>query len=227
MKRLSASVFLILFLQNFVHGQPTDTFRRWYFGVMAGPQFSRLIPKDPGAGWTTGIFSAIDVSYALQHSAKGWSVHFQPGVNGSRSKRTNSDSTFHMTWKSKVMSVNLPLLVRYTFLEGKIRPFAEAGASYLMYNSWSLKGEGYFCQDGGCYPNEFDAKIKNSVKKGRFSALAGVGVEFDLGKVTIPVTVRWNEQLLKKETFYDPVSATTTYASFKSRTIQVAAGITF
>ncbi|WP_353720025.1 outer membrane beta-barrel protein [Dyadobacter sp. 676] len=228
MKRYYALIILTVIAQGSAFGQLEEGFRRWRAGVMTGPHLTIQVPEIPGVDQTVGIMTAADVGYALQNSHKGWSLHFQPGVNRWKTNQVNGEqgSDYYLEWKWKSATINLPLLVRYTILQGRVRPFAEMGASYLVRNYWKVKGSGQTCQNETCYPNEFDDKGNSSLEKGRFSALAGVGVEFGLGKITIPVTVRWNEQLKKIERFDDAFTGMQ-YTIPRSRTIQVAIGVTF
>ncbi|SEJ57543.1 Outer membrane protein beta-barrel domain-containing protein [Dyadobacter sp. SG02] len=221
-------MIMIAVVQTNVFGQSVAEPRRWHFGAMLGPQFSWLVPKVSYGDQTGGIMAALDVSYAFQNSAKGWSLHLQPGINRFKSRQVygKEGTDYYMKWNWKSMNINLPLLVRYTILEGKIRPFAEIGASYWVRNYWKVKGTGQTCLNGQCSPNDFDDKGNSEAEKGKFSGLGGVGVEFDLGKVTVPVTVRWIEQLKKVERFREPTIGLD-YTIPRSRGLMVSVGVTF
>jgi hypothetical protein len=228
MKKYCVLIILFTLLGTNAFAQSAKEFRRWKFGAMLGPQLSMSVPKTTDSDRTGGIMVAADLSYALQNSSKGWSLHLQPGINRFKSKQVNGEqgSDYYMKWNWKSTYINLPLLVRYTILEGKIRPFAEIGTSYLFRYYWKVKGSGQVCANGTCSSSEFDDKGNSQLEKGRFSGLGGIGAEFDLGKVTIPVTVRWIEQLKKIERFNDPFSGQS-YTIPRSRGIMVSVGVIF
>lgn len=225
MKQLSFAITLIITLQTIVCGQSADTFRRWRFGAMAGPNFTIYVPKSAGYDAVPGFMTGVDIGYSLQNSYKGWSLRLQPYFQASRSSTesgTKGTATYSKS-KSKTRTINLPLLVRYTITGGKVRPFAEVGTVWNARNRWYFKST--ICDSAGCY--DFGGDWQNvSNKDRRFSALLGAGVQVDVGKVTIPITVRVLQLLKKKETFYDPFSGTELTIP-TVRTIQVTAGLAF
>jgi hypothetical protein len=227
MKKHYPLMILFVALQTYALGQDTSDGRRWHFGVMAGPNFTIFVPKTEGFEAAPGFLAGADIGYSLQNSQKGWSLHLQPNFIASRSSTefgTKGTESFSET-KSKNKTVNLPVLVRYTITGGKVRPFVEIGAVWNVWNRWSFKSRNMVCIDGGCYDMVGDW-AHGTVKDRRFSALASAGVQVDIGKVTIPITVRALQLLKKKETFYDPFSGLE-YTIPTVRSIQVTAGITF
>lgn len=194
---------------------------------MAGPQFTFYVPKTAGFKSVPAFIAGADIGYNLQNSHKGWSLHLQPYFMASRSTTeigTKGTESYSEN-KSKMKTVNMPLLVRYTITSGKIRPFAEIGAVWMAWNRWSFKSTTMICRDGGCYDLVGDWAHGN-VKENRFSALASAGVQVDVGKLTIPVSVRVLQLLKRKEVVYDPFSGMD-YTIPTTRSIQVTAGLTF
>lgn len=225
MKQLFVTITLIIAMQTIVCGQSADTFRRWHFGAMAGPNFTIYVPKSAGYDAVSGFMTGVDIGYSLQNSYKGWSLHLQPYFQASRSS-TESGTKGTVTYsksRSKTRTINLPLLVRYTLTDGKVRPFAEIGTVWNARNRWLFKTT--FCDITGCYDIGGDWETVSN-KDRKFSALLGAGVQVDVGKVTIPITVRVLQLLKKKETFYDPFSGTELTIP-TVRTIQVTAGLEF
>lgn len=225
MKKHYILAILMATAESLAFGQSANDVRRWQFGAMAGPNFTIFVPKSAGYDAVPGFMAGVDVSYRLQNSLKGWSLHLQPYFQGSRSSTefgTRGSSSYSKT-KSKTRTMNLPLLVRYTISGGKVRPFAELGAVWNMRNRWSFKST--VCDSAGCYDfGEGWQSVDNKDRK--FSALASAGVQVDVGKVTIPITVRVLQLLKKKETFYEPfVGRELTIPTV--RTIQVTAGLEF
>ncbi len=227
MKRLSASAFLMLLLQTFTYAQTPDSFHRWQFGALGGVHFIVYSPKEPNYKAITGPMAGVDVGYNFQNSRKGWSVRLQPNFAAVRntSKSGTYGTGYYMEFKWRTQYAEIPLLVRYTITGGKIRPFAEAGATWNAWRHSSVGGSGLDCHDGGCYPFEI-ARTDANFDGNRFKALAGAGVQIDIGKVTIPITVRVLDNLKKRESLLDP-STGSEYKLPKPRTIQVTAGVTF
>lgn len=225
MKRFSILIIIIAVVQTTAVAQSAKDTRRWQFGAMAGPNWTIYVPKSAGYDAMPGFLAGADIGYRFRNSPKGWSLRLQPYFLVSRSSTeigTRESGTYSKT-RSKNRTINLPLLVRYTFTGGKVRPFAEIGAVWNVRNRWLFKGT--YCNTDECYDIGGDwQSVEN--KDRRFSALASAGVEVDIGKVTIPITVRVTQLLKKKETFYEPFSGTDITIP-TTRTIQVTAGITF
>lgn len=225
MKKQYILIILIAAAKSLAFGQSANDVKRWHFGAMAGPNFTFYVPKSAGYDPVPGIVAGADVGYRLQNSLKGWSLHLQPYFQASRSSTefgTMGSSSYSKT-KSKTRTINLPLLVRYTMTGGKVRPFAELGAVWNVRNRWSFKST--VCDSAGCYDfGEGWQSVDNKDRK--FSALASAGVQVDVGKITIPITVRVLQLLKKKETYYEPFVGTELTIP-TVRTIQVTAGFEF
>lgn len=119
----------------------------------------------------------------------------------------------------------VPFLLRYTILGGKIRPFAEVGGNWVVRTSVKYKATGLFCPDGlGCGPLNNEEKVRNA-DVNRIGALASAGVQIDVGKVTIPITLRAIQDIKKKEVYIDSFGAEAVVP--KARLIQLTAGLVF
>ena len=225
MKRFFTLILVIIVAQATVFGQSAER-RRWEFGAMLGPQLSFVVPRQDGEKPLKGITAGLDVGYRFQDAVKGWSVHFQPYFSGFRGKGKSGgeDTYFYFEIKSKLRSVNAPVLFRYTFSSGKIRPFAELGAQFMVTGRVSYKISGVMCPEG--LPCEPTSEEQRNQKTGgpRVTALASAGVQIDAGKITIPITIRLVENLKKLET-YDIGGVE--YKFPKSRVVQLTAGVMF
>ncbi|WP_176885055.1 outer membrane beta-barrel protein [Dyadobacter soli] len=225
MKRLFTLIIMIIAAQTAIAQSATET-RRWEFGAMLGPQVSFLVPRQDGDKPLKGVVAGLDVGYRFQDAAKGWSVHLQPYFSGFRGKGTSGvkNSNFYLEIKSKIRSFNTPLLFRYTFSNGKIRPFAELGAQCMVASRFSYKISGMNCPEGApCEPLN-EEQINQKPGGPRITALASAGVQIDVGKVTIPITIRLVENVKKQETYdFGGVE----YKVPKSRVVQLTAGVTF
>jgi hypothetical protein len=227
MKKQYILIILMVTAKTLAFGQSANDGKRWNFGVMAGSNFTTYVPKTEGFDAVPGFLAGADIGYNLQNSPKGWSLHLQPYFMATRSSaETGIEGTeSYSETKSKTKSVNVPLLVRYTITGGKIRPFAEIGAVWSAWNRWSFKSRNFFCLNGECHDLVGDWTHGN-VDDHRFSALASAGVQVNIGKVTIPITVRVLQLLKKKETFYDPFSGKN-HTIPTIRSFQVTAGLEF
>lgn len=227
MRKQYVLTLLIALGQTLAFGQTESRPRRWHFGVMTGAQITQYIPKSLDVDATKAWWSGADIGYRFQDSPKGFSVHLQPNLSLSRFKTESGveGSDYYMKYEWKYRTISLPLLVRYTFTDGKFRPFAELGGDWAIRSRYKVGSSGMICRDGGCYPMEFSESTGKS-DSNPLRALASVGVQIDAGKVTIPITVRVVQSLKKAEEFFDPFSGTT-FVTPKIRGIQLTAGIVF
>ena len=226
MKFFYTLIIMISVVQSSACAQSVTDNRRWQLGAMLGPQVSILVPRQESSKPVFGVLAGLDLGYRFQDAAKGWSAHLQPYFAGSRSTGTSGaeGTNFYLTIKSKLRSVNAPLLVRYTFTNGKIRPFAELGANFVVSSRSSYKVSGLMCPEGvPCEPLDNEEQNQKTGAS-RVTALASAGVQVDVGKVTIPITVRLIENVKKLET-YDIGGVE--YKFPKSRVVQLSVGMVF
>ncbi|MGV3599714.1 MAG: outer membrane beta-barrel protein [Dyadobacter fermentans] len=227
MKRCCSILVLTALTQAFVFGQSETEAKRWHFGAFAGPQLAFSLPKQSGSKPSRGMVAGVDVGYRFQNGARGWSAHVQPNFSLLRNSTTSGDETTvqFITLESEASSVHLPFFVRYTFMDGKIRPFAEAGGNWAIRTNVSYQTTGRFCPDGAaCTPIESDDKIKNA-EVNRIGALISAGVQIDAGKAVIPITLRVIQDVIRREIDLEPIGGT--YRNPRGRLIQLTAGITF
>jgi len=226
MKKYAFIIVLFSLTQTFSFGQSATGPRHWEFGAMLGPQLSFPVPKQEGQKPMKGIVAGLDGGYRFQDAARGWSVHLQPYFAGARNKGTTGDenTNFYLKLTSKQWSVNTPLLARYTFSNGKIRPFAELGAQFMVSSRGSYKISGLMCPEGVPCESINEEQRSQKTSSPRVTALASAGVQIDAGKVTIPITVRLIENVKKLETYN---IAGVDYKFPKARVLQLTAGVVF
>lgn len=175
------------------------------------------------SGFTTGV----DLRYSFSKQPKGFSLHFQPGFNSFRQlTKTGGNAPFYSetTWRWKAL--HLPLLLRYTFSSNKVRPFAEIGPMLRMRQALKVKISGSGCGVVGCFGSETSQNLQALTTKDAVGLKAGAGIEVDIWKVTVPISVRIQEAFGTYETnvvFYESPG----YQNLKTRTIQVTAGVNF
>lgn len=224
MKKISSIVFSIILLSFSAKAQQ---FKRVGVGIYGGPQLFGKIYTSSNLDKITGFTAGIDLRYALSKEPEGFAIHFQPGFNTFRHFKEEGKHTqlyTETTWQWS--AVHLPLLLRYTFSSGKVRPFAEIGPTLRLRQSLTLKTNGYGCGIAGCSGRETDQDMQSITSKDAIGLTAGAGLEVDLWKVTIPISVRIQEGFgtyATKVFFYESPG----FDNLKTRTIQVTAGMNF
>lgn len=211
---------LLLFLPNSLFAQSEQ--KQFHFGIIGGTQFLGKTFKYESMTITKGALLGIDVSYAFTQKNAGFSIHTQP--YWSNYKRTNENHG--NTYTYRLQAINLPLLLRYTFTSSKIRPFAEAGLNVRHRIAFKVQNKGYLCELYGCAFGEQRIDLQPQTSKDLVGIVAGAGVEFEIGKVVIPLTIRLNEGIgtckmkeNREDSYY--------YYDIKTRNIQITTAIIF
>ena len=226
MKKYLLLLIVLFSVSNLVSAQNALNFRKLGFGIYAGPQlFGKIYNNESLSGISGGTF-ALDLRYAFSNEPKGFSLHLQPGYNTFRlffSEGKNTQIYRENTWKWGAFHV--PLLARYTFSSGRIRPFVEIGPTLRLRTTLNVRNTGYICGVAGCSGIDQVSDLQ-SISKDPILITASAGVEIALGKVTIPVAIRIQEGLntfgMKNPVFDGPY-----YDGLKTKTVQVTAGISF
>ncbi|MCF0069429.1 PorT family protein [Dyadobacter sp. CY261] len=212
-----------------VYSQSPVEGRHWRFGVMAGRQFKGKIYETTKMGSARGIIGGLDVSYAFEKARSGPSIHFQP--NFSTFEKTETDgaaqSMYYTESKWKWEAVTVPLLVRYTVLGGRVRPFVEAGVSWRFRTGFSVNVRRETCGFAGCYATDTLINIQDIAKQDGFGIQAGGGLEVDVWNVTIPITIRIAESVRRYSGTYDPAVNAASYSNLKTKVVQISAGVVF
>jgi hypothetical protein len=221
MRKLSLLLFLIT-CPNLLVAQSEEQTRRFHFGVLGGAQMIGKTFNYEKLAMTKGALFGLNASYAFSEKQTGLSIHIQP--HWSFYNRTNKDDG--NSYSYRLQAVNLPLLLRYTLSVGKIRPFAEAGLNIRYRTLFKIKKTGYLCELTGCVTGEKTIDLQPETSQDIVGLVAGAGVEIEIGKVMIPVTIRLNEGIgtyKMKEQWEDQYY----YEDIKTRNIQITTGITF
>ncbi|MCF2447587.1 PorT family protein [Dyadobacter sp. CY345] len=214
----------LCFLTTLVFAQTKDVERKWHFGILGGTHIFGETFTYEKIKTVKGAVLGLDLSYKFLPAKSGLSFHVQP--NWSIYIRTNSGNS--TTYDYKIQSINLPLLLRYTFLTGKIRPFLEAGLNVRTRTSFDIDINGRICsyEPAMCFSGQETRDMHSQTSQDRVGVLAGVGIEFDVWRISIPVSIRFNEGIgtyKMKERFEDHYY----YDDIKTRNIQITTGITF
>ncbi len=136
-------------------------------------------------GAVEGIFvnfklGPVTIQPELLYSQRGtkWTEEEEPGVGV---------VTCHM----RISYVELPVLVKYNFLSGPVRPFVLAGPSlgYLLSAKWQYCVH-YYTDDG--LDNSYEYDMKDQLKKMEFAGVFGIGADYHLAKVVLSLEARYH-----------------------------------
>ncbi|MCF0041571.1 outer membrane beta-barrel protein [Dyadobacter fanqingshengii] len=224
MKKLPFLAVLILITNLSANAQQ---FKKFGAGVYGGSQLFGKMYSNDDLSKISGFTAGVDLRYSFSKQPEGFSLHFQPGFNTFRQITESGDNSqveMETIWKWRAF--HLPVLLRYTFSSGKVRPFAEIGPMLRFRQALKVNTSNNICGIAGCYFQETNSDLHPLTTKDAIGLTAGAGVEVDLWKVTIPVSIRIQEGFGTFETnvtFYESAG----YQNLKTRVIQVTAGINF
>ncbi|SDF85614.1 hypothetical protein SAMN04487996_1139 [Dyadobacter soli] len=221
--------FIIAILPVFAYGQDVafkkQSHNPWKFGVFAGRPVAGKIYDSGKMKSASGLSAGLDLGYYFEARKCGPSLHFQPGFIAF--KKTEIDgvenSSYYIESKWKWEAVHLPLTFRYTLPTGTVRPFVEVGMNFRLRTAYSFRRSGTICGFISCNAVDGGADIQNVARKDKLGILAGVGVEVDAGKITIPLSVRLVDSFLQPKDSGDQ-GPTPTYSNLRTKFIQVTAG---
>nr|WP_295922141.1 outer membrane beta-barrel protein [uncultured Dyadobacter sp.] len=220
-------VLFIAILPVFAYGQDAAFKGDFQFGAFGGRQLFGKIYDDRKMNAVSGWVAGVDVGYKSGLKKSGVSLHFQPNYSTFRDvleEGENTQAYRRIEWKWA--AVNLPLLLRYTFTNRKIRPFAEAGINLRLRTKLSMAYDLGICGVAGCTWAEGVDDGQKTVRHDPGGLIAAVGAEIDVLSVTIPVGIRLGESFGT----YD-LKATGTpssgYGGLKTRVVQVTVGVNF
>jgi Outer membrane protein beta-barrel domain len=165
------------------------------FGVKAGLPLSTA-PFGPSVEhgrhtetgrWAVGPTVEFHVTPALSIEAEALYRAYNVTGGGSVPSTVAFDSSY--SYRDEVKAWDFPLLLKYRFLHGPIRPFVDAGLS-LTHESVDVTTS---CLGPSCIPYGYliPQAGTSTVKRNRRGDVAGGGVEFRYGKVKIAPEVRY------------------------------------
>ncbi len=148
-------------------------------GVIAGANFANLSLTDDGEDEDTNrrttFGGGIVADFML---GPDMVVSFQPMILGKGAEQDETENFFEA--EIKLSYIELPILFRYLFGSGNVRPFVEAGPSIGFLSSAEVEfGDG----------DEID--IENQVKSTDFSIVFGGGAELPVGNNSAFVVFRY------------------------------------
>lgn len=171
---------------------------RFKLGLIAGTQIQGKVLNKQSYTSISGLIGGLSLEYQLSKSNNLFSLVAQP--QWTQLKRTDSFAPeyyrefYPSVWIEEEsftqQSLNIPLLVRYKLTSGWCRPFVEAGP-YVKFRT------GFLLEQNRnsllIFTGNVSQDMQSEFYQDRFGVQAGVGVEFNLGKVTLPLALRLNE----------------------------------
>ncbi|SEJ57516.1 hypothetical protein SAMN05216327_11311 [Dyadobacter sp. SG02] len=224
MKTFCIVLRLTFFYANAIAQSDTPR-RQWRVGVLAGCPVAGKIYDNPKMKSASGLVAGLDLGYYFEKDKSGPSLHFQPAFT--TFKRTETDGekngSYYVESRRKWEAIHLPVSFRYTLPTGIVRPFVEFGLNFRFRMALFYRRSGTICGIVSCNAVGGGQSIQNIADKDKLGILAGVGVEVDAGKVTIPLSIRLVDRILQPKDS-DDQGSTPTYSNLRTKLIQVTAG---
>lgn len=220
-------ILILIGFSQFGHAQQASESNPWRFGVLAGRPLAGKIYDNTKMKSASGLVVGLDLGYYFEKRESGPSLHFQPSYATFKKTETDGDksSSYYVESKWKWEAMHLPLSFRYTLPTGAVRPFVEFGLNFRFRTALFFRRSGRICGIVSCNAVDGGQSIQNVANKDKLGILAGVGVEVDAGKVTIPLSIRLVDSFLKPKGS-DDQGSTPTYSNLRTKMIQVTAGFT-
>lgn len=169
------------------------------YGVKLGAPINNSGGVDPSATsspsrWTGGPFLELHVPLRL-------SVEFSALYRSNTENVTRvfpfgtAQNPYLFTSMDKVQTWDFPLLLKYRFTDGPIRPFVGTGGGWSYRRSEFQSTASCLGPQGSCRPPDFPTDFTGGLLKStltRFGPAASAGVDFKTKHVTISPEVRWN-----------------------------------
>jgi hypothetical protein len=163
---------------------------RWGWGIVAGlnksyPVFITGLPLHVNPNYSPTL--GVDVNYRINNRS---TLHIQPQWAQLNSAGSNG-------WYGpiySITSVKLPVLYRYYLLPGKQSLFVEGGLSFnQIVESNYQEQQMVFCFAGPC-PILYSQNLA-PITTSAVSGIAGIGLNLNLHKISIPVSFRYERSL--------------------------------
>lgn len=222
---LSVVAVFLIFLETY--GQDVTRLRKVDFGIWGGLPVLGKFDSNDHLRSASGLTIGLNVGYYFSKPKRGLSVHLQPNWSEqSVAKESGINTAFFQkaTWTSQ--AVNIPVLLRWTFSTGNIRPFLEFGPNLQFRTALSSKNQGTLCGIYNCSSYEARIDMHAETSQDRIGLIAGAGVELNIWKLTIPVGVRivegigtYEMNIIREDSYY--------YQGLKTRSVQIVTGISF
>jgi len=206
------------FAQNRRNTRPSsDPFLKtqWWLGFRAGINIAKGVPEQSYTSFSPINYSplrntksydgfskpGIQASLEFAFYTRGFTLSLQPGFatmyyryssSYNWSDPQNPDNTLDQTFyvEDKIQVFDLPLLVKYDFLEGNIHPFVQIGGYYnlLISAGKDLNVEGYDRASGSEVVFNADPVSIGTTdlyNKSTGGLVGGIGVVYDAGNIRI------------------------------------------
>jgi hypothetical protein len=144
--------------------------------------------------WTGGPF--VELHLPLRLSVEFSALYRSGTENATRVFPVGpAQNPYLFSSKDKVQTWDFPLLLKYRFTGGPIRPFIGAGGAWSHRRSEFESFASCLGPQGSCRPPDFPRDFSGSFQKStltKFGPAASAGIEFKTKHVSIAPEVRWN-----------------------------------
>ncbi|MEN6311704.1 MAG: porin family protein [Acidobacteriota bacterium] len=162
------------------------------YGLKAGLNLANVTIKTsetdmPAFKSQMGLVEGIFVNFKLGPvTIQPELLYSQRGTKWNEYTGTDAVVTGHM----RLSYLEVPILVKYSFLSGPAKPFILAGPSiaFLMKSGWGIDVD-YTDPDSMDYNYMYD--FKNLLKKTDFAGVFGIGVDYKLPKFVVSLEARY------------------------------------
>jgi len=194
-------------------------------GLKGGLNFANMAVKSPETDIPdfknlTGLTGGMFVSFKLGP------VAIQPEILYSRrglSYHEYDDETVNVTGRFEVDYVEVPVLIKYGFLSGPVKPFVYAGPSFAyLLKAWQGYDVNNLTGDEPDY--EYRYVMDENIKKTELAGVFGAGVDIRLPKVVLSLEGRYH---LGLSNVFEPGEDAPDITSLKHKGFSVLVGIGF
>jgi len=195
-------------------------------GLKGGMNLARVTLKAtetvfPNEKNQTGFVQGIFVNFKLGPvTIEPELLYSRTGAKFAVYEGTDGTGTIHM----RSDYLELPILVKYSFLSGPVKPFVMAGPSlsYLLNCKW---GEEYDYTDPSSTDYCYYYDYRDYYKKMEFAGVIAVGADYQLPKFVVSLEVRYHLGLTNVAG--TELTSDSPFTSIKNRAFSVLVGIGF
>ncbi|MBL8175072.1 MAG: hypothetical protein JNK48_10405 [Bryobacterales bacterium] len=191
---MTRNVVVLAVLAAALQAQPVS------YGIKLGapvndptPRLSAFSISSPSR-WTGGPFVEL-------HLPRRVSVEFSVLLRASRQNELYSwrlgeaQNAYLASMTDKVKTWDFPLLLKYRFTGGAVRPFVGLGGAWSYRRSQFEASISCLGPQGSCRPAEFPSDLVGGIRKSsltRFGPAASGGIEIKTKYMTVSPEIRWN-----------------------------------
>ena len=200
--------------------------RKLRFGFLAGVNQAPIISHENYDYKNKSFFPLLGLNVAYQFSPS-FAVQLQPSWFKFSTYGTDESLQYPFFSNSNITltGFKLPLLFRYSILKNKkFSPIIEAGLAYNDLANSNIAGELGRCGFADCNSYPFGGKLNHSSKP---SLLGGIGVNMAVGKINVPIMLRYEQFYQGLEFYYSYDYGEFRYVNLPLKNLSLTVGVLF